>query len=37
VPVQVSAEEYIETNVGIQVELVKDIVDLLRLATTQEG
>jgi predicted S18 family serine protease len=32
VPVQVSAEEYIETNVGIEVELVHDVEDLLRLA-----
>lgn len=37
VPVEVSAEEYIETNVGIQVELVKDMVELLQLATAQEG
>jgi len=29
---QVSAEEYIETNVGIEVELVHDVEDLLRLA-----
>jgi len=32
VAVQVSAEEYIETNVGIDVELVHDVEDLLRLA-----
>ncbi len=37
VPVQVSAEEYIETNIGIQVEVVKDMADLLRLATTKQA
>ncbi len=33
---QVSTEEYIEENVGIQVELVRGVRDLLRLASGQE-
>ncbi len=32
VPVQVSTKEYLETNVGIQVELVGDMQDLLRIS-----
>jgi hypothetical protein len=33
VPVQVDTEEYIETNVGIEVEIVENIGDLISLAT----
>lgn len=33
VPVQVPTEEYIETNIGIEVEIVNNISDLIQLAT----